>query len=30
VRPFAGEGCRVSIGESEGNERLLAVAAGFA
>ncbi|WP_341924698.1 histidinol-phosphate transaminase [Nocardioides psychrotolerans] len=26
VRPFAGEGCRVSIGEPEGNDRLLEVA----
>ena len=30
VRPFAGEGCRVSIGEPEANDRLLEVAAGFA
>ena len=29
VRPFAGEGARVSIGETEANDRLLAVAAGF-
>jgi histidinol-phosphate aminotransferase len=29
VRPFAGEGCRVSIGESEANDRLIAVAAAF-
>ncbi|WP_309648418.1 histidinol-phosphate transaminase [Nocardioides sp.] len=29
VRPFAGEGCRVSIGEPEGNDRLLEVVAGF-
>ena len=29
VRPFAGEGCRVSIGEPEGNDRLLAVVAAF-
>ena len=29
VRPFAGEGCRVSIGEDEANDRLLAVAAAF-
>src|SRR3954451_5818798 len=29
VRPFAGEGCRVSIGETEANDRLLAVAAAF-
>ncbi len=27
VRPFAGEGCRVSIGEDEANTRLLEVAA---
>lgn len=29
VRPFAGEGCRVSIGETEANDRLLEVAAAF-
>ena len=29
VRPFAGEGARVSIGETEANDRLLAVAAEF-
>ena len=29
VRPFAGEGARVSIGETEANDRLLAVAAKF-
>jgi histidinol-phosphate aminotransferase len=29
VRPFAGEGCRVSIGETEANDRLLAVARSF-
>ena len=29
VRPFAGEGCRVSIGEVEANDRLLAVAGAF-
>jgi histidinol-phosphate aminotransferase len=29
VRPFAGEGCRVSIGETEANDRLLRVAARF-
>jgi len=29
VRPFAGEGARVSIGEPEANDRLLAVAAEF-
>ena len=29
VRPFLGEGCRVSIGETEANDRLLRVAAGF-
>jgi histidinol-phosphate aminotransferase len=29
VRPFAGEGVRVSIGEPAGNDVLLAVAAGF-
>lgn len=29
VRPFAGEGCRVSIGETEANDRLVAVAAAF-
>lgn len=30
VRPFAGEGARVSIGETEANDRLLALAASFA
>ncbi|HEU4513754.1 MAG TPA: histidinol-phosphate transaminase [Nocardioidaceae bacterium] len=30
VRPFAGEGVRISIGEPEGNEVLLSVAAKFA
>jgi histidinol-phosphate aminotransferase len=30
VRPFAGEGCRVSIGEPAGNDVLLRVAADFA
>jgi histidinol-phosphate aminotransferase len=29
VRPFAGEGCRVSIGEVEGNDRILGLAAGL-
>ncbi|GAA5144160.1 histidinol-phosphate transaminase [Nocardioides marinquilinus] len=29
VRPFAGEGARVSIGETEGNDRLLEVARAF-
>ena len=29
VRPFAGEGCRASIGETEANDRLVAVAAAF-
>jgi histidinol-phosphate aminotransferase len=29
VRPFSGEGARVSIGEVEGNDRLLALAAEF-
>lgn len=29
VRPFAGEGVRVSIGETEANDRLLEVAAAF-
>ena len=29
VRPFAGEGCRVSIGEPEANDRFLEVAARF-
>ncbi|WP_372734787.1 histidinol-phosphate transaminase [Nocardioides sp.] len=29
VRPFAGEGCRVSIGEVEANDRLLALANDF-
>jgi histidinol-phosphate aminotransferase len=30
VRPFAGEGARVSIGEPEANDRLVTVAAAFA
>jgi histidinol-phosphate aminotransferase len=30
VRPFAGEGARVSIGEPEANDRVIRVAAGFA
>jgi histidinol-phosphate aminotransferase len=30
VRPFAGEGARVSIGETEANDRLIRVAAAFA
>ena len=30
VRPFAGEGARVSIGEPEANDRIIAVAATFA
>lgn len=30
VRPFAGEGCRVSVGEPEANDRLVQVAARFA
>lgn len=30
VRPFAGEGCRVSVGEVEANDRLVEVAARFA
>jgi histidinol-phosphate aminotransferase len=30
VRPFAGEGARVSIGETEANDRLVEVAAAFA
>ncbi|WP_370250182.1 histidinol-phosphate transaminase [Nocardioides sp.] len=30
VRPFAGEGVRVSIGEVEGNDRLIALASRFA
>ena len=30
VRPFAGEGVRVSIGEPEANDRVVRVAAGFA
>ncbi len=30
VRPFAGEGCRVTIGEPEANDRLLRVAAALA
>ena len=29
VRPFAGEGCRVSIGETEANDRVLELAASF-
>ena len=29
VRPFAGDGVRVSIGETEGNDRLLELAATF-
>ncbi|GAA1907806.1 histidinol-phosphate transaminase [Nocardioides lentus] len=29
VRPFAGEGCRVTVGEPEANARLLEVAAAF-
>ena len=29
VRPFAGEGCRVSVGEVEANDRLLEVARAF-
>ncbi|GAA4706549.1 histidinol-phosphate transaminase [Nocardioides conyzicola] len=29
VRPFAGEGARVSIGEDEANDRLISVAAAF-
>jgi histidinol-phosphate aminotransferase len=29
VRPFAGDGVRASIGETEGNDRLLAIAATF-
>jgi len=29
VRPFAGDGCRVTIGEPEANDRLLQVAAAF-
>jgi histidinol-phosphate aminotransferase len=29
VRPFAGDGCRVSIGEVEANDRLLEVARAF-
>ncbi len=29
VRPFAGEGCRVSVGEPEANDRLIEVARGF-
>lgn len=29
VRPFAGEGCRVTVGEVEANDRLLEVAAAF-
>ncbi len=29
VRPFAGEGARVSIGEVEGNDRLLELARTF-
>ncbi len=30
VRPFAGEGARVSVGEPEANDRVVRVAAGFA
>ena len=30
VRPFAGEGARVSIGDPAGNDVFLKVAAGFA
>jgi histidinol-phosphate aminotransferase len=30
VRPFAGEGCRVSVGEPEAGDRLVEVAARFA
>ena len=29
VRPFAGEGARVTIGEPEANDRLMRLAAGF-
>jgi histidinol-phosphate aminotransferase len=29
VRPFAGDGCRASIGEVEANDRLISVAAAF-
>ena len=29
VRPFAGEGARVSIGEPEANDRLISVAGAF-
>jgi histidinol-phosphate aminotransferase len=29
VRPFAGEGCRVSVGEPEANDRVVRVAAAF-
>ncbi|MCB8955568.1 MAG: histidinol-phosphate transaminase [Nocardioides sp.] len=29
VRPFVGEGCRVSIGEDEANDRLVSVAGSF-
>ena len=29
VRPFAGEGARVSIGEDEANDRLLQLAHAF-
>jgi histidinol-phosphate aminotransferase len=29
VRPFAGDGVRVSIGEPAGNDVLIKVAAGF-
>ena len=29
VRPFAGEGCRVSVGEVEANDRLVALARAF-
>ena len=30
VRPFAGEGARVSIGETEANDRLIELARTFA
>ena len=30
VRPFAGDGARVSIGEPEANDRIIQVAAAFA
>jgi histidinol-phosphate aminotransferase len=29
VRPFAGEGCRCSVAETEANDRLIEVAAAF-